>query len=100
MDLKFITEKDYYGKHFRIGKALNPSLPKKLIREGVYDKIVKHTQGPELADMMWETWKNSRNLVFHWFPHEKNALTFKEAEQRISLIIATIDQTFKECKIN
>jgi len=39
-DLGFITEEDYYGKHFRIGKALNPSLPKELRHNGAYDKIV------------------------------------------------------------
>jgi hypothetical protein len=100
LDMKFITSEDYYGKHFRIGKALNPSLPKKIKREGVYEEVVKYCGGPELAESMWNTWKQSRNLVFHWFPNEKNAITFAEAEDRISMIIATIDQTFKECKIS
>ena len=100
LDMKFITEEDYFGKHFRIGKALNPSLPKEIKREGVYDDVVKYCGGPELAEKMWSTWKQSRNLVFHWFPNEKNALTFTEAEERIKMIIETIDQTFKECRIN
>lgn len=99
-DLKFITKDDYYGKHFRIGKALNPSLPKE-IRDGrwVYGKIVKFCGGVELADKLWETWKLSRNLIFHWFPDEKNAITLPEAGERISLIIDAIDQAFKECRI-
>lgn len=42
----FITEEDYFGKHFRIGKALNPSLEKEIReREGVYDKIVVNCGG-------------------------------------------------------
>ena len=99
LDLKFITPEDYYGKHFRIGKALNPSLEKELRREGVYDKIVKYCQGQELADNLWNTWKLSRNLTFHWFPNEKNAITLSEAGERIEMVIAAIDQAFKECKI-
>ena len=99
LDLKFITEEDYYGKHFRIGKALNPSLPKELKREGVYDKVVQYCQGHTLADDLWNTWRLSRNLVFHWFPDEKNTITLPEAGERIEMIIAAIDEAFKECKI-
>lgn len=99
LDLEFITPDDYYGKHFRIGKALNPSLEKELRREGVYDKIVHYCQGKELADYLWNTWKLSRNLVFHWFPNEKNVLTLDEAGNRVEMIIKAIDMAFKECKI-
>src|SRR4030042_6583927 len=99
LDLGFITEEDYYGKHFRIGKALNPSLPKELRREGVYDKIVQYCQGEGLAEKLWEAWRLSRNLTFHWFPNEKNAITLAEAGERVEMIIDAIDQSFKECKI-
>lgn len=100
LDLNFITEEDYYGKHFRIGKALNPSLPKDLRREGVYDKIVHYCQGADLAEKLWETWKLSRNLTFHWFPNEKNAISLEEAGVRIEMIFEAIDQSFKECRIS
>jgi hypothetical protein len=100
LDLKFITEEDYYGKHFRIGKALNPSLPRQLRREGVYDKIVHFCQEHALADKLWDTWRLSRNLTFHWFPNEKNTITLTEAGERIEMIIKAIDQAFDECKIN
>lgn len=99
LDLHFISEEDYFGKRFRIGKALNPSLEKELRREGVYDKIVEYCQGRELADKLWETWRLSRNLTFHWFPNEKNAITLIEAGERVEMIISAIDQAFKECKI-
>ncbi len=100
LELNFITEEDYYGKHFRIGKALNPSLPKELRREGVYDKIVSYCQGEGLAERLWETWRLSRNLTFHWFPNEKNAITLAEAGERVEMIISAIDESFKECKIS
>jgi len=96
----FITEKEYYGKRFRVGKALNPSLDKRIRgKESVYDKIVEFCGGKELADKMWKTWKRGRNLLFHWFPKEKNAITFNEAKERVSMVIATMDAVFKECKI-
>ena len=98
-DLKFINEEDYYGKHFRIGKALNPSLPKEIRHEGVYDKLVNYCGGKDLADNLWETWKMARNLAFHWFPNEKNAITLPEARERVKMVIEAIDMAFRECKL-
>lgn len=100
LDMGFINEEDYYGKHFRIGRSLNPSLDRKYrSKEGVYDKIVTHCGGKDLADSLWQAWKMGRNLVFHWFPNEKNAVTFPEAEKRVSLILSAMDNMFRECKI-
>ncbi|OGM15740.1 hypothetical protein A2V56_02280 [Candidatus Woesebacteria bacterium RBG_19FT_COMBO_42_9] len=99
LDLGFITHEDFYGKHFRVGKALNPSLDKEFRHESVYDKIVQFCHGPKLADSMWETWKSSRNLLFHWFPEERNVVSYEEAGKNIELILDTMDKTFRECKI-
>ena len=95
-----ISEEDYYGKRFRVGKALNPSLEKRLrAKESVYDKIVQFCGGKDLADKMWNTWKVCRNLLFHWFPNEKNAIDFDQSKERVALIIETIDAAFDDCKI-
>jgi len=99
LDLGFITETDYNGKHFRIGKSLNPSLPKEIRADEVYGKIVKFCNGRNLADNLWETWRVCRNLTFHWFPNEKNAVTFSEAVERVNMIISAIDAAFTECKL-
>lgn len=99
LDLGFITEDDYFGKHFRIGKSLNPSLPKEIRKDEVYGKIVKYCNGESLANTLWETWRVSRNLTFHWFPDEKNAITLEEAVERIDMIISAIDQSFVSCDI-
>lgn len=100
LDLGFITEKVYYGKRFRIGKALNPSLDRSIRKkEGVYDKMVDYCGGSDLADTLWDTWKNCRNLLFHWFPEEKKAISFQEAKQKVQKVINAIDAAFKECKI-
>lgn len=99
LDIGFISKEDYFGKHFRIGKSLNPSLPKELRDESVYDKIVEHCGGSKLADDLWETWRVCRNLPFHWFPNEKNAITLEEAGSRIEMIISSIDRAFGGCKM-
>lgn len=99
-DLRFISEADYKGKRFRIGKALNPFLEKDLRdRESVYDKIVKYCGGKKLADKLWDAWTNGRNLVFHWFPEEKRVVNFNEAQDKVKLIIEAMDMAFKECTI-
>lgn len=98
-DLKLISKDDYYGRRFRIGKALNPSLERKYRHSSVYDRLVNYCGGRELADMLWDAWKRGRNLLFHWFPEEKNAITFPEAQSRLELIISSIDAAFTECNI-
>lgn len=100
-DMGFITDEDYHGKRFRIGKALNPFLDKRFREsESVYDKIVSHCGGKELADTLWDAWTNGRNVVFHWFPDEKKAVSFNEAEEKIKQIVEAMDKAFEGCKIN
>lgn len=100
LDMGFISSEDYYGKRFRIGKALNPNLEEAIRHESVYDKLVKYCKGKKVADQLWETWRLSRNLVFHWFPNEKNNLTLDEAKKRLDMIISAMDSLFSECKIS
>lgn len=100
LDLGFISENDYFGKHFRVGKALNPSLDRPMReQEGVYDKIVEYCGGKNVADTLWDTWKESRNLIFHWFPNERNRIDFVEARERITMIINAMNILYNECKI-
>jgi hypothetical protein len=101
LDLGFINQEEFLGDRYRIGKALNPFLEKEIREtEGVYDKLVEYCGGKGLADQLWYTWKNSRNLLFHWFPNEKNTVDLGEAEERYRLIISSIDAVFKECNID
>jgi len=100
LDMGFITEEDYHGKRFRIGKALNPFLDNKYrSRESVYDKIVSHCGGKDLGDKLWEAWSSGRNVVFHWFPDEKRAVPFDEAADKIKQIIDAMDSAFEGCRI-
>ena len=101
LDLEFISEKAYYGKRFRIGKALNPSLDRRFReKHSVYDKLVEYCSGTELPDALWSTWKEGRNLLFHWFPNERNAISYSEAKALIYKIFDTMDLAYKGCKID
>jgi len=96
----FITREDYTGKRFRIGKALNPFLDQELrASESVYDRIVTHCGGQELADQLWNTWTGCRNVLFHWFPEEKNAIAFDEAKKRVYEILKAMDEASVGCKL-
>ncbi|OGM08471.1 hypothetical protein A2Z67_01380 [Candidatus Woesebacteria bacterium RBG_13_36_22] len=100
-DMGFITDEEYFGKRFRIGKALNPALEENLReKESVYDKLVSFCQGKELPNALWETWKGGRNLLFHWFPDQRNAISFSEAKRIFQKILMTMDLAFVGCKIN
>jgi len=100
LDLGFIDMDEYSGKRFRIGKALNPSLDRNRYKnESVYDKLVDFCKGEELAKKLWDAWKQGRNLLFHWFPNERNAIDYQEAKDRFYMIVDAIDEAFVSCKL-
>jgi len=99
-DMGLISDDDYFGKRFRIGKALNPSLEENLReKESVYDRLINACGGKELPNELWETWKEGRNLLFHWFPNEKNVIDFDEAKRIFQKILMAMDLAFARCKI-
>ncbi len=95
-----ISKKDYYGRHFRIGKALNPDLEERYKNDDwVYERLSKYCGGPGLPRKLWDTWRKARNLVFHWFPEERNAVDLREAEDRVEMVIGAIDEIHKSCGV-
>jgi hypothetical protein len=99
LDLGFISREEYTGKRFRIGRALNPDLSKELGYESIYDKLKSYCGGEELPDRLWETWKECRNSVFHFFPGARSDLSLEDSKQKVSMIIESIDISFKDCKL-
>lgn len=95
-DLDIITEREYSSMHFRLGKVLSPNLIRRLGSRSAYNTITKQ-YNETLAIMVWNTWKQGRNLVFHYFPHNVRRLTIGEAITIIDMIVATmseaVDQT-------
>lgn len=90
VDLGIINEQDYVSDHYRIGKALSPNLVLRLGRRSAYGQI-KDRYGKDLATRLWHTWKNGRNLVFHYFPHNYRALSLEQARSLIMLITDTMN---------
>lgn len=88
-DLRIIGTREYKSDHFRIGKALSPHLVGRLGIHSAYGEIAKR-HGDTLAEQLWDAWKEGRNLVFHYFPHNYRALTFDEAKERIDGIIGAM----------
>lgn len=91
-DLGIIEKREYRSDHFRIGKALSPHLVSRLGIHSAYGEIAKR-YGDSLALRLWDAWKEGRNLVFHYYPHNFRALTFDEAKQRIDAIIQAMKES-------
>lgn len=104
--LDLISQNAYEGDNFRIGKSLNPDLPERfrnhdwvvgeldtrlgVVKGGVYDN-------QRLSRVLWNCWKNSRNLLFHYFPQHENFITLVEANTRLSNIVDAIEAAM-QCK--
>lgn len=89
-DLGLIGQRQYEGRYFRIGKSLNPDLPERYRDEDwLYDDLERmcHDQGIEpIAEDLWNTWKESRNLLFHYFPKHEHFIGLVQAEQRVKQV--------------
>ncbi len=90
-DLGIIEDRQFYSNHYRIGKALSPNIVRRLGKQSAYHEIEK-LFGVVLADRLWNTWKEGRNLVFHYYPHNVRSLTLERAK----MIIDGIQQTMEE----
>lgn len=92
LDMSYINRFQYESTHFRIGKVLNPNLVKQLGIRSVYMKISNTDGGEILAQTLWNAWKRGRNLLFHYFPHNLQAITLVEADTAIGLIVSAMNE--------
>lgn len=97
-DLGIIEERDYRSDHFRIGKALSANLVGRLGSRSAYGQLEKRFDR-ELAEKLWHTWKESRNLVFHYFPHNYRALSQGRAEELIALTIEAMEEAVQRTQV-
>ncbi len=89
--LGLINKRQYNSDRFRVGKVLNPALRHK--SWSVYRKLEDLGEtGQRIADHLWQAWKQGRNLIFHYFPHNLHRINLKEAEERINAILAAIQE--------
>ncbi len=92
-DAKFISHLDYISDHLRLGKLMSPNLIARLGDRSLYKKI-RDKAGPEMAERIWNIWKVGRNQIFHYFPHNIKAITFKEAEEIINQILQVMNEAY------
>lgn len=96
LDLGIISARDYASDHFRIGKVMSPNLVKRLGGRSAYGQL-SHRFGQSLALKLWQAWKEGRNIVFHYFPHNYRALSRDRAKECIGILVtamtAAIEQT-------
>ena len=95
--LDLIDEKTYYGKRFRIGKALNPD-----VREQSRDQYwlfddIERLCSTSVSRELWETWLSSRNRIFHYYPNSAHVINLEQAEEHIIQISNSI-QSLIECQ--
>lgn len=90
-DLEVISEREYESPHFRLGKVLSPNLIRRLGAKSAYGTVTKR-YGAQLSDMLWNTWKQGRNLVFHYFPHNVRRLSLEEATNIIHMIVDSMSE--------
>ncbi len=92
LDAGIIGERDYHSDHFRIGKVLSPNLVRRLGPRSAYGEISKRFNN-ELAARLWHAWKEGRNMVFHYFPHNFRRLTRVQAIELASTLTNTMAES-------
>jgi len=92
LDMKMIDRRQYFGEYFRIGRALNPSLPKRLRSGWVYGRLVAWCGGDATRpNAMWEAWKTARNRIFHFFPDHHEFIDLAGAKALVEGLSEAMD---------
>jgi len=79
LEMKLIDLQEYTDKRFRIGRALNPDvITRQQDERWLYDDVAR-VCGNEVARNLWNTWLESRNRIFHYFPDTALTLTLEQA---------------------
>ena len=95
LDLRIIDKREYVSDRYRIGKALSPNLARRLGSRSAYGQMARRF-GDALATQLWQAWKNGRNLVFHYFPHNYRALSHERAREVITLLVDTMNAAIEQ----
>lgn len=79
LDTGLISPEVYTSRRFRIGRALNPDVYEHQRDEDwLYDDLERRCS-PTLARLLWETWLECRNRLFHYYPEKHRQLNQEQA---------------------
>lgn len=99
--LDLIPKHQLEGRHFRIGRSLNPDLPPKFKDDSwLFDDLERHFSklGDDLlARDIWQAWSRGRNKLFHYFHNQENLISLPDAQSRIDFILNTIIRAHELC---
>jgi hypothetical protein len=99
LDLGMINYDEYYGDDIRIGRLLNPHYRHE--NQNLFQKLCNHKpEGTHLSKRLWETWKNGRNLIFHYFPHNFKRLDYQHAVYQIDQIVSAMGAAVVGCNLD
>lgn len=98
-NLEVISKQQYMGDRFRIGKALNPNLPKRYQHDWVFDKLTDYCGGTHTPLLLWEAWKQCRNAVFHYYPDHARLTTREEAHEKLNMITEAMAKALAGCRV-
>lgn len=97
-EMGLISQKTFEGKRFRIGRALNPDIRLSQRDEfWLYDNVAQYC-GDDVARLMWNTWLECRNQVFHYFPHRNQYIALSQVGEYLFMMDTTITQAY-QCKL-
>ncbi len=99
LELKLLTVQQYYSDHFRIGRALSPTLPKMYRSGWVFGKLNNYCGGEKLPLSMWNVWKEARNRTFHFFPQHRECVTLEQAKQLVIRITEMMEEVLTGCRV-
>lgn len=94
-DKNLISRLDYISDHLRLGKMMSPNLIGKLGPDSLYIKL-EERYSKDLANKVWNVWKNGRNQIFHYFPHNTKAINFSEARGICMDILRTMEEVYEK----
>jgi hypothetical protein len=97
--LGFIKRQQYLGDRFRIGRALNPNLPKRYQWDWVYGKLLEYCKGEQLPLRLWEAWKRGRNQTFHYMPEHRQMVALSEARDILVLLSEVMNAALNGCNV-
>lgn len=90
LNLGLINKAQFYGDEIRIGRILNPVF--KHEKESIFHGMSQNSGSSYLTEKLWFVWKNGRNLVFHYYPHNFRKLSLNEAETLVKDIVLVMGE--------
>jgi hypothetical protein len=90
--MELISINELTDRRFRIGRALNPDVSKSHRDEQWYYDDLARVCSPALSRLLWNTWLECRNRLFHYFPDSVSSISLQQAGKYLLMIADTMDQ--------